>query len=163
MGVETQVKWRAAEALYWVAPTQADRDPLLRLNGDADGVINHLSFLSTVNPACAPAGWDLVMTGIRPGLEMGLGELEKQTRIQLRDWLGGETEDWRLLRHSLIREALPSRAHLSKSAIQPLRKGVWNCGDYTSSPSIQGAMESGRKVADAVLASRQGAGSLGDR
>ena len=41
---------------------------------------------------------------------------------------------------------------LERRTPAPERPGVWAAGDFQGSASIQGAMESGERVADAVLA-----------
>ncbi|KHL09443.1 UNVERIFIED_CONTAM: hypothetical protein LK11_52665 [Mumia flava] len=64
-----------------------------------------------------------------------------------------DARDWELLRADVIEHALP--AHPPG---QPLRRrvalgdGVFVCGDHRDTPSIQGALVSGRRTADAVLA-----------
>jgi phytoene dehydrogenase-like protein len=150
-GVSTEMTWRSAQAFYFAAESFPIVDPLLMLNGAGDGVINHLAVMSAVNPHCAPAGQELVMVGIRPGVDETAAELEQLARTQLHDWFGSATAKWRLLRHSLIAEALPAKSSLTAPMVRPLAMGLWNCGDYTSTPSIQGAMESGRMVAEAIL------------
>jgi len=149
-----EVSWNSAQALYFTAPKAPADSGLLMLNGSQQGVINHLSVLSGVNPTYAPKGQQLIMAGIRPGVELAVNELEREARAQLVGWFGHETADWRLLKHSMIKQALPARLSLTDFDPKPLAVGLWNCGDYTSTPSIQGAMESGRMVAEAILSGR---------
>jgi NADPH-dependent glutamate synthase beta subunit-like oxidoreductase len=41
---------------------------------------------------------------------------------------------------------------LVRSHPVPVRDGVWVCGDHRDTASIQGAMQSGRETAEAVIA-----------
>lgn len=144
------VTWREAICLYFVAPHAPTADGMLRLNGQGDGVINHLVTLSLVNPAVAPPGQHLVMVGIRPGMDARGEALERATRAQLSGWFGEDIERWRLLRESCIPHALPARRPLVEAKIAPRAEGVWRAGDYLANPSIQGAMAYGQRVAEAV-------------
>jgi phytoene dehydrogenase-like protein len=153
-GQDFDVEWKSAEALYFEATHSPMADPLLMLNGDGTGVINHLADLSAVNPHCAPEGKRLIVAGLRPGTVLEPLRLEAEARQQLQAWFGEQVQSWRLIRHSVVREALPTRPSLQFVPPRQLAAGLWNCGDYTSTASIQGAMESGRLVAEAILAWR---------
>ncbi len=150
-GVDAATEWRSAEALYYEAQEAPMEDALLMLNGDPTGVVNHLADLTSINPECAPAGKTLIMAGIRPGTGLAPQDLQAEAQKQLREWFGSQVENWRLIKHSVVPDALPVRPSLQFVPPRPVALGLWKCGDYTSTASIQGAMESGRMVADAIL------------
>jgi predicted NAD/FAD-dependent oxidoreductase len=79
-------------------------------------------------------------------------ELDRAIRTQLEAWYGGEVEAWELLRVDRIRHALPR----IRTGRQPgIGAGdVLVCGDHAATPSIQGALVSGRRTAEALLAAR---------
>ena len=64
---------------------------------------------------------------------------------------GAAVREWTWLRTYRVRRALPVRWPLERRAPQALRPGVWVAGDWTNSASIQGAMESGERVAEMIL------------
>lgn len=146
----TDITWREARCLYFATPHSPTRDGLLRLNGENDGVINHLVTLSQVNPECAPAGQELVMVGIRPGTRGTESEIEHQALDQLEAWFGPPVKAWRMLRYDVVKQALPARRPLSRLAEETTTNGVFRCGDYLRHPSIQGAMESGESVGEKI-------------
>ena len=150
-GHDTAMEWRSAEALYYEAQEAPMKDALLMLNGDLTGVVNHLADLTSINPQCAPAGKTLIMAGVRPGTALEPQDLQAEAQKQLREWFGGQVADWRLIKHSVVPEALPVRPSLQFVVPRPVASGLWKCGDYTSTASIEGAMESGRMVAEAIL------------
>lgn len=91
-----------------------------------------------------------VVDGFR--LDRGFQVLtEADARAQAGRLLGGDPARWHLLRADVIRHALPAHP-----AGQPLRQpvalggGRYVCGDHRDTPSIQGALVSGRRAADAV-------------
>lgn len=143
--------WRASHGLYFALPEPPNADPLLMLNG-REGALNHAVVLSTIAPEYAPRGQALLYAGARPGRDWATPELERALRMELEAWFGAAVRGWRLLRHAAIREALPGRTSVSVPAAAPVAPGLWRCGDYLASPSIQGAMESGRRTAEAILA-----------
>jgi predicted NAD/FAD-dependent oxidoreductase len=77
---------------------------------------------------------------------------EPTVRWQLREWFGGAVERWRLLAVARVDAALPAalppQGRLRKSV--RVCEGLFVAGDSRDSPSIQGAMVSGRRAADAV-------------
>lgn len=157
-----EVSWREARCLYFAASRAPTADGMLRLNGQGDGVINHLVTLSQVNPALAPEDQPLVMVGVRPGIDLTPEEMETAVRQQLREWFDAEVDRWRLLRDSRIREALPSRKPLKQVAVVPNAAGIWRAGDYLANPSIQGAMAYGQQVAEAVDRNQADSAKTGD-
>ncbi|MBT5901196.1 MAG: FAD-dependent oxidoreductase [Opitutaceae bacterium] len=142
--------WREARCLYFAAPRAPTPDGLLRLNGETDGVINHLVTLSQVNRNCAPEGQELVMVGIRPGTGGENQVIERQATAQLEVWFGPQVKRWRVLRHDVVKQALPTRGSLKALAGETTTGGLFQCGDYLRHPSIQGAMESGEFVAKQI-------------
>jgi hypothetical protein len=154
LGCQTaDVAWNEARCLYFSATRAPTSDGMLRLNGQGDGVVNHFVTLSRVNPDCAPLGRELIMAGIRPGISAEGAQIETAAVEQLQDWFGPQVNTWQLLRHDVVKRALPARTPLSPLSLFEPENGVWQCGDLLRSPSIQGAMESGEAVADLVVES----------
>jgi hypothetical protein len=74
-------------------------------------------------------------------------------RTQLQGWFGDAVDDWRHLRTYRIADALPAQAPPS---LEPgdrrvrLAPGLFVCGDHRETASIQGALASARRGAQAV-------------
>jgi glycine/D-amino acid oxidase-like deaminating enzyme len=66
---------------------------------------------------------------------------------------GVDPSGWELLRTDVVTHALPAHP-AGQPLAQPvaLGEGLFVCGDHRDTPSIQGALVSGRRVADAVTA-----------
>ena len=125
------------------------------VNGDGQGPIGTASVLSEVAPTYAPAGRALVVVSVADQAATDSTALLGSVRGQLRDWFGGQVETWRHLRTDRISRALPPLARLAtqNGEDQPrLRRGVYQCGDYCASGTLDGALCSGRHAAEAILA-----------
>lgn len=145
--------WRQAVTLYFAAAVSPVGEPTLLLNGTGSGCIGHIVDLSRVAPRYAPAGQSLVSLSVRGAVPESDDELVALIRAEAGGWFGGDAvAAWRLLRVDRIRQALPVRWPLVRSHPVPVRDGVWVCGDHRDTASIQGAMQSGRETADAVIA-----------
>ena len=83
--------------------------------------------------------------------------LEKAVREQMTAWFGASVDGWRHLRTYRIEHALPAQP---PGVLEPperpvcLDRGLFVCGDHRDNASIDGAMASGHRAAEAVLASR---------
>ena len=146
---------RQSLSLYFDAPAPPVRGPWLMVNGDGQGPIGTASVLSEVAPTYAPAGRALVVVSVADQAATDSTALLGSVRGQLRDWFGGQVETWRHLRTDRISRALPPLARLAtqNGEDQPrLRRGVYQCGDYCASGTLDGALCSGRHAAEAILA-----------
>jgi phytoene dehydrogenase-like protein len=146
--------WRGVTCLYFDADAPPVEGPILALDGDGDGPVNNLCVPSQVVSSYAPAGRALVSASVLGDRPESDAELESAVRTQLEGWFGPAVRRWRHLRTYRIGRALPVRTPPSfepaDRAVR-LRPGLYVCGDHRETPSIQGAMASGRRAAQAVL------------
>jgi len=144
--------WRAATTVYFAAARSPVGEGTLMLNGTGRGRVNTLIDLSQVSPSYAPPGQSLLSVTVAGSPSEEDEPLAASLRSELADWFGpAAVAEWRLLRICRIRQALPVRWPLTRSAPTPLSPGLWVCGDHRDTASIQGAMQSGRETAEALL------------
>jgi len=144
--------WRHVTCLYFAAPASPLGAPVLALNGSGAGLVNNVAVMSDVAPRYAPAGQALVSVSVlkdAPGDDASVAE---RVQAELAGWFGTPVLGWRWLRSYRLAQALPVRWPLERRAPRPVRPGVWAAGDFLTTPSIEGAMDIGERVADAVLA-----------
>jgi phytoene dehydrogenase-like protein len=145
----------AARCLYFAADRTPVDEPVIVLDGDGEGPVNNLCVPSSVASGYAPPGAALVSAAVldRPGLPKG-PDLEAAVLGQLADWFGSGVVAWRHLKTYHIPHAQPAQP---PGALDPperpvrLRPGLYVCGDHRDNASINGALASGRRTADAVL------------
>ncbi|GHF33629.1 phytoene dehydrogenase-like protein [Amycolatopsis bartoniae] len=143
----TAPEWHAVTTHYFRTSGSPLRSPTLVLDG-ASGLLINTVVLDEVAPAYAPSGQSLVAASVpgRPGVP------EAKVREQLARMYETDVRDWDLMATHTIPRALPVFG-----PEQPLRRpvrhspGRYVCGDHRDTPSIQGALVSGRRAAEAVL------------
>lgn len=144
--------WRPVTCVYFAAPESPLEAPVLALNGSGLGLVNNVAVMSDVAPAYAPTQQALVSVSVLKPSAGDDASLAAQVQAELEGWFGPSVRTWRWLRSYRIDRALPVRRPLEIAAPRAVRPGVWIAGDFLATPSIQGAMESGERVADAILA-----------
>lgn len=144
---------RSVTCLYFAAAEPPVQLPVLVLNGTGRGLVNHLCVPSNVAPNYAPRGTALVSVSVVGQPALDRNALIGAVKRELRDWFAG-AGSWMPLGVFRIANALPVVKPLRRNTGDwQIRPGVFACGDYRATPSIQGAMESGRLAAEAVLSS----------
>ncbi len=156
LGTRKKVPSRGLCCLYFDAPESPLEEPLLVLGGSSRGVINNLAVMSEVSPEYAPEDRALVSVTVIGSPARDERSLETMIRGQLRRWYGRVTKEWRLLRTYRIENAQPISVPQQLHTQPRLDPGLYICGDHRATPSIQGAMESGRLAAEALLRQLRG-------
>jgi hypothetical protein len=151
------VQWNRTTTFYYAAPRTPIDGPLLALNGagPSAGPLNHAVVLSQASERYAPPGMHLIaanVVGRAPQTGIQIEQLERDVRAQLGRWFGKDVAGWSVVGGYPIVHALPLCTHAEWQQSNPrLMDGLYVCGDYREMPSIQGALASGRRAAEAVL------------
>lgn len=146
------VAMRGTWCLYYGADSAPVDEGTLVLDGDGTGPANHLVVMSQVSPELAPAGKHLIGVSAMPNEPMQMDALQRAVEAQMSTWFGTATvARWHPLRAYRIPHALP--AEFLDPAELDLPPRTFLCGDFTATPSIQGALASGTRVAKELLAS----------
>ena len=126
-------------------------DKLIVLDGANTGAVMNVAIMSNVAPSYAPPGQALI-GAVLPGVHQpGAAD---DARKQLRGWWGSQVDSWHHLRTDAITHGQPSQVPpFSPKRRVALGDGLFVCGDHRDTASIQGALYSGRRTAEAVLAS----------
>ena len=160
-------EWNKTTAFYYAATHTPVTEPMVLLNGEGGGAgpVNNAVVMSAVSPHYAPPGAHLVVASVvgeAPADAASLARLEEAVRAHLRRWFGGVVSSWRMLTAYPLSRALPRQTHAEweQAAVRLAGSGgVYMCGDYRETASIQGALASGRRAAEAVI--EDGAGKSG--
>jgi phytoene dehydrogenase-like protein len=140
--------------LYYAADRPPVSEPVVMLDGEGQGPVNHAAVTSDVSAAYAPVGQALVAASVVGIPPHDTAELDRLARNQLANWFGREVSGWRLLREYRIPYALPDQ---TAGGLDPwqrpvrVRPGLYVCGDHRDNASIDGAMTSGFRAAQAVM------------
>ncbi len=152
--LEGETRWRSVIGLSFSAPESPLNEAIIALNGEKEGLVNNVCVLSDVAPGYAPRDEALISVSV-----LGLPEipqLERDVLAELHGWFGEQVEHWKHLRTDRIRRALPEQPPADDSEQETgyrLHDGVLICGDHCTSASIEGALVSGLRTAEAILGS----------
>lgn len=142
---------KAAGCVYFAADEAPTDTKCVVLDGTGDGPVLNVAVMSNVSPGYAPAGKHLIAAAL-PGVADG--DLEQLARVQLRGWWGAQVDGWKHLATYRIPHGQPKQSPpFSPKQSVALADGRFVCGDHRDTASIQGAMYSGRRCADAVITS----------
>jgi phytoene dehydrogenase-like protein len=150
--------WNSTTAFCYAAREAPVDEPIILLNGEgrSAGPVNNVAVMSAVSSQYAPPGEHLVVASVvgeAPQDQRGLSRLEQSVRNHLGKWFGGAVATWRMLKAYPLTYALPQQRHAEWEQ-NPVRLaatgGIYMCGDYRETASIQGAFASGRRAANAV-------------
>ncbi len=146
--------FHSVSCVYFAADESPIKRPILVLNGNGAGPINNLCAPSDAAPSYAPEGKSLISVSVLGDHSADEEGLLKQVQVQLTEWYGAVVETWRHLNTYSIKRALPKQtppALLAPQRPVRVRPGLYICGDHIDNASINGAMVSGRRAAEAVI------------
>ncbi|MER6508347.1 NAD(P)/FAD-dependent oxidoreductase [Nonomuraea sp. NPDC001636] len=142
-GIETP-EMRAVTTFYHAAPRSPMREPIQVV--DATGAVTDTLVLTDAAPGYSADGRALVSTSV-----LGLADDERPVRRRLTE-IYGDTSGWEHVATYQVPAALPAmRPPYPLRRSVRLRAGLYVCGDHRDTGSLQGALVSGRRAADAVL------------
>jgi len=152
---EAEPASRSVSCFYYSSEEPPVPNPMLVLNGDGAGPVNNFAVVSQIAPSYAPAGKSLVSVTVLGTQQLTDHQLSGFVIAQMKNWFGPVVSSWRYLKSYRIPHAQPQQY---PGALEPpqrpvrVRPGIYVCGDHRDNASINGAMLSGRRAAEAVLA-----------
>lgn len=147
-------KYRGVRCVYFQAQEPPVLEPILMLNAQGSGPVTSLCVPSQVAPGYAPEGKTLVSVTVVGQEQVEDGELIQAVRTQAEEWFGTQARDWQHVQTYNIHKALQV---LTPPTADPLRgqvrvgTGMYLAGDLGSVSSLQWALFSGRRAAEAVI------------
>ena len=142
--------WNGVTTRWFSAHEAPFEDRLLMLGAGTNSVVNTVAVLSNVAPSYAPEGQSLIAVSAPTG--SGEAPNETNVREQLQQWFGAAVSGWQLLRTDVIEKAQP--VVLPGEFVPAPTKtddGVYVAGDHRQNASINGALRSGQRSAQAIL------------
>jgi phytoene dehydrogenase-like protein len=136
--------WNGTNCYYFELDEPPTQKPILYVNAD-DGLINNLCCPSLINESYAPEDKDLLSVSTLREDRETVGSI----RGELVDWFGPRAEEWNLIGRYELEKALPAyppnQTPTNESYVKR-RDGLVQAGDVTTTPSLNGALESGRRT-----------------
>ncbi len=154
LSLPKSAKYRGVTTLYFSADRDPIQKPVLILEGEPKGPVNHVVSMSAVAPMYAPEGKTLLSVTVLDHQNEKPQLLEAAVLKQMRLWFKDDLADWKLLKTYYIPLALPDqRAELplSKAGYREVSPNVFLCGDHQVTGSIEGAIVSGINTAQTLI------------
>jgi phytoene dehydrogenase-like protein len=146
----TPVKSKSVGSVWFAADRAPTDSKLVILDGSGRGPVLNVAVMSNVAPSYAPTGGHVIAAAL-PGVIDG--DLEALTRAQLRQWWGAQVDRWQVLATHRIEHGQPRQSSpFTPKRSVALADGIFVCGDHRDTSSSQGALFSGRRTGEAVLA-----------
>jgi phytoene dehydrogenase-like protein len=143
---------KAAACVYFAADEPPTDSKMVILDGTGQGPVLNVAMMSNVAPTYAPEGSHLILAAL-PGISSG--DIETLSRRQLRDWWGPQVDHWSHVATYRIPHGQPrQQPPFPPKRSVTLPGGRFVCGDHRDTASIQGALYSGRRCAEAVIEAR---------
>ncbi len=136
-------------ATWWFAADEAPTDlPFLLVDADRRGPVVNTAVVSNVVPSYAPQLQHLIQCSV---VLDGAAVTEADVRAHAEILYGGFAADWRVVARHEIARSLPAIPPGMNRPEIDLGGGLFVAGDHVEGASIQGALLSGRRTAQAAL------------
>ncbi|MFF7362976.1 FAD-dependent oxidoreductase [Streptomyces sp. NPDC008125] len=145
--------------VHHAAPEAPRTGASLVLEAGGAGPVAYSAVMSEIDPTRAPRDRALITSAVLGTPPPGL---DRAVRGHLAALYGTPTDDWELLATHHTAEAVPVMAppHDPSRPVRVLA-GLYVCGDHRDTSTLRGALHSGRRAAEAILADlRAGSGFL---
>ncbi len=154
------IKWNQSVSVYFASPEPLRDENLLLLTGEQYGrfaPINTIADITRAAPSYAPDGMTLLSVSLlgERGVDVPTepADVDTVARRALRDLAGERFEkSLRFLKRYVIPTSLPDQSPTAEPDLPvELGEGLFVAGDWRATASINGAMVSGRRAAEAIL------------
>jgi phytoene dehydrogenase-like protein len=140
--------------IYFRAPEPPIREPVIILGKQGEGPVSSMCVPSQVASSYAPEGQSLISVTVVGQETINGDDLAQAVKAQAQEWFGNQAREWNHIESYRIHEALPAQ---HPPTADPFRRqiriipGIYLAGDLGSLSSLQWALLSGRKAAEAVI------------
>jgi len=148
LGEAAKIEFNGTTCFYFESdsPLNLDSEPYLIINSNKNEIIDHILPVSDILPSVAPQGKTLISVNVVGNKEVS----EQEIKAELENWFG-QDKKWNHLKTYKIPYALPQ--FFNDSPIEnslKINENLYRCGDYMAYPSLNGAMKTGREVAEMI-------------
>ena len=162
------VEWNQSVTVYFASPEPLREENLLLLTGEQYErfkPINTIADITRAAPSYAPDGMTLLSVSLLgKNLPTESADVDATARRGLRALAGERFEkSLRFLKHYVIPHSLPDQSPTAEPDLPvDLGDGLYVCGDWRGTASINGAMAAGRRAAEAILTGGPGSTPAAD-
>ncbi|WP_340198607.1 NAD(P)/FAD-dependent oxidoreductase [Ascidiimonas sp. W6] len=148
---EHKIHWKSCDNLYFKTGKPILKKSIIGLIADADALINNIHYPSVVQNIKKKEEGIISVTVVKEH-QLSSEDLQKQVIEELKKYCGIEVTS--CISHFPIQKALPDLKNLTydiKPEATSISKGVFRAGDQLLNGSLNAAMISGERAAEAVI------------
>jgi phytoene dehydrogenase-like protein len=158
-GLELPNEGMSAACVYFASTEKLYDGATLLLNANPDAFVNHAIQISNLSATCAPKRQHLLSATVLGAPEMNDADLVARCREDMASWFPGndltKLRQVGLYRIKFAQLRQPPGIFVTLPPNATATAGLFLAGEYTESSSIDGAMSSGAKAAQAVIRALQ--------
>ncbi len=140
---------KSVSCVYFSAPEAPTESRAILLDGENEGPGLNVAIMTNVSSSYSSTNEALIAVAIPGQL---VCDSTEPVVTQMKKWFGDMVDDWKHLKTFSIEHGQPAlRPKDSFRKEIKISDGVFMCGDHRDTPSIQGAMVSGRRTAELCL------------
>jgi len=149
--IEISTESTHISTLYFEAEKPPISKPIMMLNANEHGLVNHVFVPSILHENYAPKGKHLIAVNIIEANELDDEELIAAVMVELSGWFGLQVKDWRHIKTYHIKYAMPFKPIIDNVEFSKHIGGnVFYAGDALSIGTMESALRSGRETAENV-------------
>lgn len=147
-------EFRSVTNVYFETDVAPSKKPIVILNASTNKKwVNNLVVMNTVSNKYAPKGKHLISVSYNGIPSISDQDLAENMKKEISAWFPESVKNWKLLKSYTIKYALPNqnevRNDLQESDFK-ISDNLFVCGDHLLNGSINGAMKSGRILAEYI-------------
>lgn len=150
----SHMPWHSTACYYFEAPENVLPHKMIAVSFRENALVNNLTVISDTAPGYAPKNRHLVSVNLLRLPDRSVEEISQMIKNELALTFGNSVQSWKFLKNYHIRKALPvpdSMAHSASIEATRIKEGVFLAGDQMLNPSINAAIRSGEKAAQAAV------------
>jgi protoporphyrinogen oxidase len=151
---EDQSTPRSVTCLQYEAKTSPFSKPYIAVNAGDNSLISSIVVISDLVPSYSSSGKKLIYVSVNGKMVEGDEKVEAAIRKELTDLIGNKADNWKLLKVHRIENAVSGQVSvLGKRSTKTLKINdkLFICGDHLLYSNVNGAMLSGRLVAEVLI------------
>lgn len=152
--VNSHLEWKSTANYYFEATSSVLHNNMIAVNYKDKALVNNFTVITDTAPGYAPKDRHLVSVNLLRTPDTSVEDTSQLIKNELALSFGESVQGWKFLKNYHIKRALPvpeSSAHNASIEATRIKDGVFLAGDHMLNASINAAIRSGQKAAQAAV------------
>ncbi len=152
--LNTAIPWQRAATYYYAAEKSVLKKNIIALNYRQPRLVNNFTVLTDTASTYAPSHQHLISVSLNDIPAESVEEVSREIKNELALTFGSEVQAWKFLKNYHLKKALPRPENIKGDipfSETRLRDGLYLAGDHLLHGSINAALVSGKRAAQAAV------------